>query len=79
MSAALQPDMNPVEKAYSKLKAYQRQFAEQTVAALMRALDACAKIFKPAECENTNMLIGVRSKCPRDVCEYSGRSSPPVR
>jgi transposase len=46
------PDMNPIEKAYSKLKAFLRKIAERTVAGLMRALEACADIFKPAECEN---------------------------
>jgi transposase len=46
------PDMNPIEKAYSKLKAYLRKIAERTVAGLMSALEACADIFKPAECKN---------------------------
>src|SRR5271157_834222 len=40
------PDMNPIEKAFSKLKAYLRKIAERTVAGLMRALEACADIFK---------------------------------
>ena len=46
------PDMNPIEKAYSKLKAFLRKIAERTVAGLMSALEACADIFKPVECEN---------------------------
>ena len=46
------PDMNPIEKAYSKLKAFLRKIAERSVAGLMSALEACAAIFKPAECEN---------------------------
>ena len=46
------PDMNPIEKAFSKLKAFLRKIAERTVAGLMAALDACADIFKPAECAN---------------------------
>jgi transposase len=46
------PDMNPIEKAYSKLKAFLRKLAERTVSGLMNALDACAEIFKPAECVN---------------------------
>ena len=46
------PDMNPIEKAFSKLKAYLRKIAERTVAGLMRALEACVDIFKPAECTN---------------------------
>ena len=46
------PDMNPIEKAYSKLKAFLRKIAERTVAGLLNALDACSDIFKPAECAN---------------------------
>ena len=46
------PDMNPIEKAFSKLKAYLRKIAERTVAGLMTALEACADIFKSAECTN---------------------------
>jgi transposase len=46
------PDMNPIEKAFSKLKAFLRKIAERTVAGLMRALEACAAIFKPADCTN---------------------------
>ena len=46
------PDMNPIEKAFSKLKAYLRKIAERTVAGLMRALEACADIFKSVECTN---------------------------
>jgi transposase len=46
------PDMNPIEKAYSKLKAFLRKIAERTVAGLLAALDACADIFKPGECKN---------------------------
>lgn len=44
------PDMNPIEKAFSKLKAHLRKIAGRTAAGLMRALQACADIFKPAEC-----------------------------
>jgi transposase len=46
------PDMNPIEKAYSKLKAFLRKIAERSVAGLMNALETCADIFKPAECQN---------------------------
>ncbi len=42
--------MNPIEKAYSKLKAFLRKIAERTVAGLLSALDACSDIFKPVEC-----------------------------
>jgi transposase len=46
------PDMNPIEKAFSKLKAYLRKIAERTVGGLIRALETCADIFKPVECAN---------------------------
>ena len=39
-------------EAHSKLKAFLRKMAERTVAGLLAALDACADIFKAAECEN---------------------------
>jgi len=46
------PDMNPIEKAYSKLKAFLRKIAERTVTGLLNALEACAETFKPGECGN---------------------------
>jgi transposase len=53
------PDMNPIEKAFSKLKAYLRKIAERTVAGLMHALETCAVIFMPVEC--ANLLISTES------------------
>ena len=52
------PDMNPIDKAYSKLKAFLRKIAERTVAGLLAALDACADIFKPVECANYFLACG---------------------
>ena len=46
------PDFNPIEKAYSKLKAHLRKIAERTVAGLIQALETCADIFSPTECAN---------------------------
>ena len=43
------PDMNPIDNAFSELKANLRKLAERTVAGLIRAL---AHIFKPAKCTN---------------------------
>ena len=51
-SPAYSPDINPIEKAYPKLKAFLRKIAERPVAGLTNALNACAEIFKPAECVN---------------------------
>jgi transposase len=46
------PDFNPIEKAYSKLKATLRKLAERTVSGLISVLEGCTNLFKPAECEN---------------------------
>lgn len=46
------PDMNPIEKAFSKLKAFLCKIAERTIAGLKRALAACADIFNPKECQH---------------------------
>jgi transposase len=46
------PDLNPIEKAYAKLKAYLRKLAERTVSGLMALLNDCAHIFKPTEAAN---------------------------
>ena len=52
------PDMNPIEKLYSKLKAFLRKIAERTIAGLMAALEACADIVKPTECANYFQACG---------------------
>lgn len=46
------PDLNPIEKAYAKLKAHLRKLAERSVSGLMALLERCADIFKPAESAN---------------------------
>ncbi len=46
------PDMNPIEKAFSKLKAHLCKIAERTVAGLIGALETCASVFLPVECKN---------------------------
>ena len=46
------PDLNPIEKAYAKLKAHLRKLAERTVSGLMALLETCADIFKPKEAAN---------------------------
>jgi transposase len=52
------PDMNPIEKAFSKLKAHLRKISERTVAGLVRALETCADIFEPTECANYFVACG---------------------
>jgi transposase len=46
------PDLNPIEKACAKLKAYLRKLAERTVSGLMALLETCTDIFKPVEAAN---------------------------
>ncbi|MBL1258829.1 IS630 family transposase, partial [Methylocystis sp. Sn-Cys] len=45
-------DFNPIEKAFSKLKALLRKAAERTVDALWNRIGALLKEFSPAECAN---------------------------
>jgi transposase len=55
------PDFNPIEKAFSKLKAFLRKLAERTVVGLIRALEASADLFKSRECENYFEACGYES------------------
>ena len=46
------PDFNPIENAFSKLKALLRAKAERTIDALWRAVGEIVNLFTPTECEN---------------------------
>jgi transposase len=46
------PDFNPIEMAFSKLKALLRKAAERTVDGLWAAIGRLVDVFTPAECEN---------------------------
>ncbi len=46
------PDFNPIEKAFSKLKALLRKAAERSVDALWNRIGVLLKEFSPAECAN---------------------------
>jgi transposase len=46
------PDFNPIEKAFSKLKALLRRAAERSVEALRRTIMRLARLFTPTECAN---------------------------
>ncbi|WP_348645463.1 transposase [Mesorhizobium sp. WSM4303] len=46
------PDLNPIEMAYSKLKAWLRKKAARTFDALCQALGDICRLFEPAECRN---------------------------
>ncbi len=49
---AYSPDLNPIENAFSKLKALLRKARERTVEGLQRFLCFCADAFSPEECAN---------------------------
>lgn len=46
------PDLNPIEKAFSKLKAHLRKAAERTVDSLWSAIGRILDLYSPAECRN---------------------------
>jgi transposase len=46
------PEFNPIEMAFSKLKALMRAKAERTVEALWQAVGTLVPLFQPAECAN---------------------------
>ena len=44
------PDLNPIEKAFSKLKAHLRKASPRTFDALIEAIGDICKLYEPAEC-----------------------------
>ena len=46
------PDFNPIEMAFSKLKALLRKAAERTVDGLWSAIGRLVDVFTPSECAN---------------------------
>ena len=46
------PDLNPIEMAFSKLKAHLRKAAEHTIAGLLRRIGRVVKTFTPQECRS---------------------------
>ncbi len=52
------PDFNPIENAFSKLKAILRAKAERSVEALWNTVGEIVKLFEPHECENYFIAAG---------------------
>ena len=52
------PDFNPIEKAFSKIKAILRRIGEQTVNGLWDLIGRLADIFQPRECANYFISCG---------------------
>ena len=46
------PDFNPIEQAFSKLKAHLRKAAERTIHGLWDAIDRILDLYSPQECAN---------------------------
>ena len=46
------PDLNPIEMAFSKLKAHLRKMAARTIDDLWKAIGNICKLFTPDECSN---------------------------
>jgi transposase len=58
---AYSPDLNPIEQAFSKLKALLRKAGERTVEGLWRLLGRLLDEFPPAECRNFLTHCGYRA------------------
>ena len=46
------PDFNPIEQAFSKLKAHLRKAAERTIHSLWNAIGRILDLYSPRECAN---------------------------
>jgi transposase len=57
---AYSPDLNPIEMAFSKLKAALRKGAKRTVKELWRLIGKLVKSFSPRECANYFRHAGYR-------------------
>jgi transposase len=58
---AYSPDLNPIEQAFSKLKAHLRKAAARTFEALWRAIGDICDLFEPQECWNYLKAAGYAS------------------
>lgn len=58
---AYSPDLNPIEMAFSKLKAHLRRIGARTFDALFKALGDTCNLFDPQECWNFMKATGYAS------------------
>ena len=58
---AYSPDLNPIEQAFSKLKAHLRKAEARTLDALWRAIGDICDLFEPQECWNYLKAAGYAS------------------
>lgn len=52
------PDLNPIEMAYSKLKAHLRRLKARTFEALFQSVAQTCRLFPPDECRNLFKAAG---------------------
>lgn len=71
------PDFNPIEMAFSKLKAILRKAAARTVDALWDAIANALDAFSPSECENYFIAAGYDRTKIKPLQRV--RFSPPVQ
>jgi transposase len=57
------PDLNPIEQAFSKLKAHLRKAAERTIPRLSRRIATLVAAFSRQECTNYFRYAGYASRC----------------
>jgi transposase len=55
------PDLNPIEMAFSKLKAHLRKIAARTFDALIEAIGDICRLYPPSECWNYFLKAGYGS------------------
>ena len=58
---AYSPDLNPIEQAFSKIKAHLRKAEARTFEALWRAVGDICDLFEPLECWNYLKAAGYAS------------------
>ena len=55
------PDLNPIEQAFSKLKAHLRRFGARTFTDAFEAIGKICDLYEPQECRNYFMAAGYLS------------------
>ena len=68
------PDLNPIEPAFSKVKAHLRKAAEHTIPRLVRRIGRIASDFQPTRMQELlsarglcSNVTGIRSRCRRQA------------
>ena len=73
---AYSADLNPIEMAFSKLKAHLRARAARTIDDLWQAIGDICNLFQPDECRNYFNAAGYGLTSMHDALEALGRLIP---